>query len=279
MTVITRFAPGPTGLLHLGHARAALFAARAARDAGGRFLVRIEDIDRARCRPEFEQAIFEDLAWLGLNWAQPVRRQSEHFADYHAALTRLDRLGVIYPCFCSRKDIAEASGAPHADEERGVIYPGLCRSLPPDQRAERMDSGAPFALRLNVAAALSLTGPVSWTDRSAGVQHVESDRQGDVVLARKDTPTSYHLSVTVDDAVQGITLVTRGLDLLRATDIHRLLQALLGLPVPHYHHHGLLTGADGRRLSKRDGATSIQTLRAAGHTPAAVQAMAGFEAA
>lgn len=271
--MITRFAPSPTGLLHLGHAHAALFARHAAgRD--GTFLLRIEDIDPARCRPEFEARIYEDLAWLGLDWPLPVRRQSEHLADYRAALERLQALGVIYPCFCSRREIAAATQAPHAGE--APLYPGTCRTLPRTEAERRMAAGAPYALRLDAAAASRLTGPLTWTDRAAGTIAVDPGRLGDVVLARRDTPTSYHLSVTVDDALQGVTLVTRGLDLADSTHVHRLLQALLGLPAPLYHHHPLLTDPEGRRLAKREGAVSLASLREAGRTPAEVRAAAGF---
>jgi len=273
VAVVTRFAPSPTGPLHLGHAHAALFAARAAREAGGRFLVRIEDIDRQRCRAGFERDLLEDLAWLGLDWERPERRQSGHFDDYRAALDRLKALGVVYPCFCTRKDIAEAGHAPHLSGADGPLYPGRCRGLDPGLRAEWLAAGRPHALRLDVGRALALTGPLTWRDRAAGLQNAEPERLGDVVLARKDVPTSYHLAVTVDDALQGVTLVTRGVDLFPATHVHRLLQALLGLPVPDYHHHGLLTGGDGVRLSKRDGS---QALREAGRTAAEVRALAGF---
>ncbi len=276
LSVVTRFAPSPTGPLHLGHAYAALFAWHAAQAGGGRFLVRLEDIDRQRCRPAFERALFDDLAWLGLDWERPVRRQSEHFADYQAALTRLTALGVVYSCRCSRKDIAAAGQAPHPGEEGGgdgPVYPGTCR--PPGQPARRRgQDGEPQALRLDIARAMALTGPLVWHDRAAGPQLATPRRLGDVVLARKDTPTSYHLSVTVDDALQGVTLVTRGVDLFQATHIHRLLQALLALPTPEYHHHPLLVGADGRRLAKRDGATALGALRAAGYTAAQVRDMA-----
>ena len=275
MTIVTRFAPSPTGPLHLGHAHAALYAWRTAQEAGGRFLLRIEDIDRQRCRPAFAHELIEDLRWLGLSWEEPVRRQSEHFADYRAALARLEERGVVYPCFCSRKDIALAGGAPH-DSDEGALYPGRCRALPAAEAAARIAEGRPYATRLNVAKALALTGPLTWHDRAAGPQHASPDQLGDVVLARRDTPTSYHLSVTVDDALQGITLVTRGTDLFAATHIHRLLQALLNLPAPDYHHHPLLTGDTGARLSKRDGALALSALRAAGQAPAAVRAAAGF---
>jgi glutamyl-Q tRNA(Asp) synthetase len=271
---VTRFAPSPTGFLHLGHAHSALFAHRAARAAGGRFLLRIEDIDAGRCRPDFIDAIFEDLAWLGLDWERPVRRQSEHLADYRRALDRLEAAGLIYPCFCTRKDIAEAGNAPHGPD--GPVYPGTCRDLPAAERQARLASGTPYALRLAVGAALARTGPLSWRDREAGLVAADPAAFGDVVLARKDTPTSYHLAVTVDDALQGVTLVTRGVDLFAATHIHRLLQALLDLPVPDYHHHRLLTDAAGRRLAKRDHAATLRSLRETGAEPSAVRAMAGW---
>jgi glutamyl-Q tRNA(Asp) synthetase len=271
--IVTRFAPSPTGYLHLGHAFSALFAENAARVAGGHFLLRIEDIDRARCRPEYEAAIIEDLAWLGLEWHGAIRRQSAHFDDYQAALDRLDRLGVIYPCFCSRKDIAAAQSAPHGP---GAIYPGTCRALSPAERTERIAAGRTYAVRLDVATALAITGPLSWHDRRAGTVITRPELEGDPVIARRDTPTSYHLSVTVDDHLQGVTLVTRGEDLFAATHVHRLLQGLLGFAPPDYHHHPLLTNADGARLSKRDGAVAIRVLREQGKTPDEVRAMAGW---
>jgi glutamyl-Q tRNA(Asp) synthetase len=270
MPETTRFAPSPTGLLHLGHAHSALFAAR----AGSRFLLRIEDIDRTRCRPEFESAIIEDLAWLGLRWEQPVRRQSEHMDDYRAALARLEAEHLLYPCFCTRADIARSGEAPHGPD--GPIYPGLCRRLTEGERDARRASGNPFALRLDVARAMTRTGALTWHDRGRGTITASPERFGDVVLARKETPTSYHLSVTVDDALQGVTLVTRGEDLFEATHIHRLLQALLGLKTPDYHHHGLIRDADGKRLAKRDQAPTLRALRAAGKTAEEVRAMAGI---
>lgn len=273
---ITRFAPSPTGLLHLGHAHSALFAARAA--GAGRFLVRLEDIDPGRCRREFEAAILDDLAWLGLEWERPVRRQSEHLDDYAAALARLEALGVIYPCFCTRKDIQDeitrAGHAPHGPD--GVLYPGTCRRLDPARAAARREAGESFALRIDMERAAAMAGPLHWHDRAAGRQAADPAAFGDVVLARKDTPTSYHLAVTVDDAVQGVTLVTRGADLFAATHVHRLLQALLGLPVPDYHHHRLLTDESGRRFAKRDRSLTIAALRQAGHSPAELRRMAGF---
>ena len=276
-TIVTRFAPSPTGRLHLGHGYSALFAARAAA-AGGRFLLRIEDIDLGRCRPEFEEGIHEDLAWLGLKWDIPVRRQSDHFDDYHAALQRLDEMGVIYPCFCTRKDIqhevAQAGQAPHGPD--GVLYPGTCRALSPDERAALATAGEPHALRLDMARATEIAGPLTFEDRERGQIAVDGPGCGDVVLARKDVPTSYHLAVTLDDAIQGVTLVTRGEDLLHATHIHRILQVLLGLPEPEYWHHGLLTSDDGKRLAKRDQSLTIKSLREDGRSPAEVRDMAGF---
>jgi glutamyl-Q tRNA(Asp) synthetase len=275
---VTRFAPSPTGYLHLGHAYSALFAWHAARAAGGRFLLRIEDIDRARCRAEFTAALLEDLAWLGLDWDGAVRQQSQHLDEYRAALARLERDGLIYPCFCTRAAIkaeaARADAAPHGSD--GPAYPGTCRSLAPDERARRLAAGAAYTLRLDSAAALRRTGPLFWEDEGRGRIAADPARHGDVVLARKDTPTSYHLAVTVDDAVQGITLVTRGEDLIPATDIHRLLQALLGLPVPRYRHHALLTDASGRRYAKRDRALTLADLRQRGASPAEIRARAGF---
>jgi len=281
MTVVTRFAPSPTGMLHLGHAYSALFgwhAARSAPGGGGRFLLRLEDIDRTRCRPEFAQAILDDLAWLGLDWDGAVRRQSEHFDDYRAALDRLAAAGLLYPCFCTRgeirAEIERAGHAPHGPE--GALYPGTCRHVPEDERTARTDAGAPYALRLDMAAAVARTGPLTWHDRAAGEIAADPASFGDIVLARKDTPASYHLAVTVDDALQAVTLVTRGVDLFAATDVHRLLQALLSLPTPEYHHHRLLTDETGRRYAKRDRALTLAALRESGRTPEAVRAMAGF---
>ena len=263
----TRFAPSPTGLLHLGHAFAAGFAFREA--IGERFLVRLEDIDTTRTRPEFEEAIFEDLAWLGLRWEEPVRKQSEHFDDYRAALTQIESLDLLYPCFCTRKDIqAEIAGAANAPQgPDGPLYPGTCRHHSATERAERIASGAPYALRLDVQrAVLSLDKPLVWRDLDHGEFNATPEIFGDVVLARKETPTSYHLAVVVDDALQGVELVTRGEDLLPATHLHRLLQHLLKLPVPLWRHHRLITDEQGRRLAKRDNARSIRSLREAGQT-------------
>ena len=276
--LVTRFAPSPTGLLHLGHARSALEGWRAAQESGGRFLLRIEDIDTGRCREEFVQAIFEDLAWLGLYWEEPVRRQSRHFDDYRAALHRLQAMELIYPCFCTRQDIqreiAGAASAPHGPD--GPLYPGTCRHRSANERAERIEAGESYALRLDVARAAAQAGPLSWHDDHVGEIPADPASLGDVVLARKDTPTSYHLSVTVDDHLQGITLVTRGVDLFEATHIHRLLQALLGYDTPRYRHHPLLTDENGRRLAKRDKALTLRAMREQGLDPAQVRARAGF---
>lgn len=277
-SVITRFAPSPTGYLHLGHAFSALFAQHQARAAGGRFLLRLEDIDTVRCRPEFAEAILTDLRWLGLDWDGPVRKQSEHLDDYRTALGRLQGRGLLYPCFCTRKEIeaeiARSGHAPHGPD--GVLYPGTCRGLDPSERQHRLDSGQPYALRLDMQAAIAQAGPLTWRDLEAGLQTARPDIFGDVVLARKDTPTSYHLAVVWDDALQGITLVTRGHDLFEASHVHRLLQALLALPVPDYRHHPLLTDAEGRRYAKRDKALTIASLRQSGHTPAQIRERTGF---
>lgn len=280
-TTVTRFAPSPTGRLHLGHAHSALLGWRTARESGGRFLLRIEDIDPVRCRPDFTAAILEDLAWLGLDWDGPVRVQSAHLPEYGATLARLSGMGLLYPCFCTRADIAREVAAighaPHGPD--GLLYPGTCRRLGAAERAARIAAGEPYALRLDMAAALArVARPLAFLE--LGLQggprrlRCEPARFGDVVLARKDIPASYHLCVTQDDALQGVTLVTRAEDLRPATDLHRLLQALLGWPAPRYRHHPLLTGPDGKRLSKRDNAPTLAALREAGHSPAAVRAMA-----
>ena len=265
MSVVTRFAPSPTGRLHKGHAFSALLAWRFARQRGGRFLLRIEDIDPGRCREEHVAGILEDLAWLGLDWDGPVVRQSTRLGCYAQALARLRALGLLYPCFCTRRDIAQSGAAPHGPS--GPVYPGTCRRLSPGEAARRMAREA-HAWRLDMARAVERAGVLWWTDMDRGPVRADPLAHGDVVLARKDAPVSYHLAVTVDDAAQGVTHVIRGADLRAATDIHRLLQALLGLPSPAWHHHRLLTDATGRRLAKRDGAPTLAALRAAG-TPAA----------
>ena len=279
--IVTRFAPSPTGRLHLGHAYSALFAAAAARDGGGRFLLRIEDIDASRAKPEFERTILEDLAWLGLEWETPVRRQSEHMADYERAAGCLKALGVVYPCFCTRAEIRaeveRSAGAPHGPD--GPLYPGTCKRLDDGERNARVDAGETFALRLDSDRAARIAGPISWTDVEAGERPADAASHGDVVVARKDVPTSYHLAVTVDDALQGVTLVTRGLDLMPATHVHRLLRALLDLPEPRYRHHRLITDGAGRRLATRNDATALRTLRERGAAPGDIRKMVGLGAA
>lgn len=274
--IVTRFAPSPTGYLHEGHAFSALFAA-AASGPGGRFLLRIEDIDTTRCRPEFETAIYEDLAWLGLTWETPVRRQSEHFAAYGAALHQLRARSLIYPCFCTRKEIAAeialSAGAPQGPD--GPLYPGTCRGLDEAQRAARIARGDAYALRLDMARAASEAGALTLVESGHRIAATPGIF-GDVVLARKETPASYHLAVTLDDALQGVTLVTRGEDLRPAAHLHRLLQALLGLPEPEWRHHALLTDAAGKRLAKRDNAPPLRDLRARGISPADLRARLGF---
>ena len=274
----TRFAPSPSGRLHLGHAHSALFAAREAETRGGRFLLRIEDIDLGRCKPEFEAGILEDLAWLGLTWDAPVLRQSERFALYHEVIHTFEEGGIAYPCFCTRKEIAEeianAGNAPHGPD--GPLYPGTCRNLSRAEAEDRIAAGEPHAIRLRMDLATRMAGPLTFTDLARGQIDAHPERFGDIVLGRKDVPTSYHVAVTVDDAAQFVSLVTRGEDLLAATDVHRLLQSLLGLPEPEYHHHGLITDADGKRLAKRDRAATIAALRDAGISAAEVRRRAGF---
>ena len=280
MATTTRFAPSPSGYLHLGHA----FAAVMAFEAGERFLLRIEDIDTSRCRPEFEAAIVEDLAWLGLDWAKPVLRQSSRMAAYGEALESLKAKGLLYPCFCTRQDIAEeiarSAEAPHGPD--GPHYPGTCRALAPDECARRIAAGRSYALRLDAAKAAVMAGALFFDERGAGPRS-ESGRIavdplafGDVVLARKETPTAYHLAVVVDDAFQGVTLVTRGHDLFAAAHIHRVLQALLGLPAPAYAHHRLVLDAQGKKFSKRDHAVTLRALREKGVTPKEIRTRLGF---
>ena len=289
MPPVFRFAPSPNGYLHLGHALSALLNADMARAAGGRLLLRIEDIDAARCRPEYEAAIFEDLAWLGLRWDEPVRRQSEHLDEYRAALARLDEMGLVYPAFESRAEISrliaarEAEGPWPRDPDGAPLYPGDAKHLSAAERARRIAAGEPYALRLDMQAALARAGPLTWIETGAGpdgeIGTVPADpaRWGDVVLARKDVPGSYHLAVVVDDAAQGVTDVVRGRDLFHATSVHRLLQALLGLPAPRYHHHRLLLDVDGRKLSKSTRATGLRELREQGLTPAGIRRRAGLD--
>jgi glutamyl-Q tRNA(Asp) synthetase len=280
MPPVFRFAPSPNGNLHLGHALSALLNADMAKAAGGRLLLRIEDIDATRCRPHYEAAIYEDLAWLGLVWEEPVRRQSEHFAGYRAALARLEAMALVYPSFESRAEIAVlASGR---DPDGAPLYPGTAKALSAAERDARIAAGAPYALRLDMTAALARVPSLGWEETGEGPKGetgtVAADPAawGDVVLARKDVPTSYHLAVVVDDAAQGVTDVVRGRDLFHATSVHRLLQALLGLPAPRYHHHRLLLDPAGRKLSKSTRATGLRELRAQGLTPRDIRRMAGL---
>ncbi|MCC5956831.1 MAG: tRNA glutamyl-Q(34) synthetase GluQRS [Natronohydrobacter sp.] len=278
---VTRFAPSPTGPLHLGHAYAALIAAE--RAGAGRFLLRIEDIDQSRCRPEWEARIFDDLAWLGLRWERPVMRQSNRLPVYRAALDQLAAQGLIYPCRCTRTDIRAALSAPQEGAPLGpdgVTYPGTCRARP------MSDAGPDDALRLNMGAALARLGPLGFVENGPLHQGFHTldrdwlhDVAGDVVLARRDMGTSYHLSVVLDDAAQGITEVTRGADLFDATPIHVLLQALLQLPTPSYYHHNLIRDESGRRLAKRDDARAIALYRTEGTTPDALRLMLGLPVA
>ncbi len=280
MSIVTRFAPSPTGYLHLGHAASAQFAWRQARTVGGRFLLRFEDIDPTRCRPEFAASIQEDMAWLGLGWDGAVRFQSAHMAEYRAALDRLDTMGLLYPCFCTRADIlrevAESAAAPHAPDG-SLVYPGTCRGLATVQRDARLAANERFALRLDMSAAVARIGSeLTFYERGEGRLPCRPEKFGDVVLGRKETPASYHLCVTHDDALQGVTLVTRGEDLKAATDVHRLLQTLMGWPEPAYAHHRLLRDAQGRRLAKRDRGVTLRDLRAAGFSPDEVLARAAL---
>lgn len=287
MTRTFRFAPSPNGFLHLGHAFSALLNADLAGAAGGRLLLRMEDIDTARCRPEFETAIYEDLAWLGLGWEKPVRRQSEHFADYRAALDRLAGMGLVYPAFLTRAEIRARTADPAwpRDPDGAPLYPGDERMLDAQAAEDRIAAGLPYALRLRMDEAIRIAGPLAFLETGTGPSG-ESGRLaadpalwGDVIVARKEVPTSYHLSVVVDDALQGITDVVRGQDLFHATSVHRLLQALLGLPEPVYRHHPLIRDAAGRKLSKSDGDSGLSELRAAGIPPAEIRRRIGLEKA
>jgi glutamyl-Q tRNA(Asp) synthetase len=285
---VFRFAPSPNGYLHLGHAYSALLNFDLAGQAGGRFLLRIEDIDAMRCRPEFETAMYEDLAWLGIAWENPVRRQSEHLADYRAALESLSAQGLVYPSFESRAEIAklvaqrEADVRWPSDPDGAPLYPGSAKQMPPEERMRLLDSGAPYALRLDMAAASARVGDLAWTEHGegpggeTGVVAARPQAWGDVILARKETPTSYHLSVVLDDALQGVTDVVRGQDLFWSTSVHRLLQALLGLPQPAYRHHRLVLDGAGLKLSKSTKATALRELRARGTTPADVRILVGL---
>jgi glutamyl-Q tRNA(Asp) synthetase len=284
---VFRFAPSPNGYLHLGHAYSALLNYDLARQAGGRFLLRIEDIDPTRCRPEFETAIYEDLAWLGIRWETPVRRQSEHLANYRDALDKLSAEGLVYPSFESRAEIArlvgerEMAGWPR-DPDGAPLYPGTAKSLSPDERIRLIGSGAPYALRLDMAAASERRRNLTWIEHGegpgaeTGIVAARPEAWGDVILARKETPTSYHLSVAMDDALQGITEVVRGQDLFWSTSVHRLLQELLGIAPPVYRHHHLIRDDAGQKLSKSTRATGLRELRAEGATPETIRGLVGL---
>ncbi len=295
MTVpIFRFAPSPKGYLHLGHPLSALLNFHMAQRSGGRFVLRIEDIDAARCRPEYEAAIYEDLAWLGLRWDEPALRQSARLGTYEAALGQLDAMGLIYPSFESRAEIArlvadrDRAGLWPRDPDGVPLYPGCARNLIAAERRRRREAGAPFALRLDMTAAIAFAGqrgcgtPLRFAEIGAGSNNethtviADPAAWGDVILARRDVPTSYHLSVVVDDAHQGVTHVVRGQDLFHATSLHRLLQELLALPQPVYRHHRLICDAKGRKLSKSTRATGLRELRAAGVTPADIRRAVGL---
>ena len=285
---VFRFAPSPNGYLHLGHALSVLLNADLARGSGGRLLLRIEDIDIARCRPEYEQAIYDDLAWLGIEWERPVRRQSEHFEQYREALSRLQAMDIVYASFESRGDqarmISEGGSAQiwPRDPDGALLYPGRRDAMTDAERQARMNAGDLYALRLDMSAAIARAGALRWRDEGAGprgesgVVDARPEAWGDVILARKDVPTSYHLSVVVDDALQGVTRVVRGQDLFWSTSVHRLLQSLLDLPVPAYRHHRLMLDTDGRKLSKSTQSTALRALRAAGVTPSQIRDRVGI---
>jgi glutamyl-Q tRNA(Asp) synthetase len=284
---VFRFAPSPNGHLHLGHALSAILNHDMARAAGGRFLLRIEDIDATRCRPEFERAILEDLEWLGLAWETPVRRQSEHMAEYRNALTQLEERRLTFPAFESRAEIAhmladrEVRERWPRDPDGVPVYPGAARMMPPQERSRRIAAGEPYAIRLDMPRAVEWTGTLDWCEAGAGPHgetgtvRADPEAWGDVIVARKETPTSYHLSVVVDDALQGVTDVVRGMDLFWSTSVHRVLQTLLGLPAPRYVHHRLVLDDIGRKLSKSTQATSLRELRAKGLTAADIRQRLG----
>ncbi len=285
---VFRFAPSPNGYLHLGHAYSALLNFDLAQQSGGRFLLRIEDIDPTRCKPEFETAIYQDLDWLGIAWEQPVRRQSRHLADYRDTIEKLSARGLLYPSFESRAEIAklveqrEANGQWPRDPDGVPLYPGTAKLLSGDQRGRLLQSGAPFALRLDMAAARAAAGDLTWIERGegpageTGTVVARPEAWGDVILARRETPTSYHLAVAIDDALQGVTEVVRGSDLFWSTSVHRLLQALLGLPPPAYRHHRLILDDACQKLSKSTGATGLRELRAGGASAADVRRLVGL---
>lgn len=286
---LTRFAPSPTGYLHLGHAFSAMTVFDAARDAGGTCLLRVEDIDVTRCKPEYETAIYEDLGWLGCEWPEPVRRQSEHFSEYHSALEKLHAKGLVYRCFKTRKEIAEdIARAPHHPGEgpEGVIYPGPSEPMSPDEEAERLNKGEAFAWRLSISACrdhlgetfdrLSFVETGEGPDGETGEVRARPETLGDVILGRKDVGTSYHLACTHDDALQGVTHVIRGVDLYFATHLHRLLQELMSWPVPVYRHHKLMLDETGKRFAKRDQSLTLRALREAGETPDSLRQRVGL---
>jgi glutamyl-Q tRNA(Asp) synthetase len=283
---VFRFAPSPNGPLHLGHAYSALVGFDMARRAGGRFLLRIEDIDVGRCREEFVAALIHDLRWLGLSWEEPVLRQSQHFADYRAAAERLRAEGLLYPCFATRGEIAAAADGGPTDPDEAPLYPGLWRRESPQEVEARTARGEHYALRIDMERALEVArrklggAPLTFTeldaDANPSIIEAHPERWGDAVILRKDVPASYHLCVVIDDARQGVTHITRGRDLYAATDLHRLLQVLLGLPEPRYHHHPLISDRQGRKLAKSEGATGLSELRAAGVTPEDIRAELGL---
>jgi glutamyl-Q tRNA(Asp) synthetase len=285
---VFRFAPSPNGYLHLGHALSALLNFDMARAAGGRLLLRIEDIDRTRCRPEYEAAIVEDLAWLGVRWEEPVRRQSEHFDEYRKALRELEARRLTFPSFESRSDLTRmvSDRESHArwprDPDGAPLYPGTARVMAEGEREARLAQGEPYAIRLDMISAMEWAGRLRWSETGTGpggeTGEVVADPAawGDVILGRKDTPTSYHLSVAVDDALQGVTHVVRGQDLFWSTSVHRLLQELLGLAAPVYHHHRLMLDAEGRKLAKSTQSTGLRELRAQGMTPEDIRRLVGL---
>jgi glutamyl-Q tRNA(Asp) synthetase len=285
---VFRFAPSPNGYLHLGHAYSALLNVDLARQAGGKFLLRIEDIDATRCRPEFEAAIHEDLGWLGVSWETPVRRQSAHLSEYREAVEKLSARGLIYPAFESRAEIArlaterEMGAAWPRDPDGAPLYPGAAKSLSAETRRQLIAQGVPYALRLDMAAALAQASGLSWIEQGEGPEGetglvvARPEAWGDVILARKETPTSYHLSVVIDDALQCVTDVVRGHDLFWSTSVHRLLQSLLGLPQPAYRHHRLVRDASGQKLSKSTRSTALRELRAAGAAPVDIRGLVGL---
>jgi glutamyl-Q tRNA(Asp) synthetase len=285
---VFRFAPSPNGYLHLGHAYSALLNVDLARQARGKFLLRIEDIDATRCRPEFEAAIHEDLGWLGVSWETPVRRQSAHLSEYREAVEKLSARGLIYPAFESRAEIArlvterETGAAWPRDPDGAPLYPGAAKSLSAEARRQLIAQGVPYALRLDMASACGQAGTLVWSERGEGPRGetgtvtARPEAWGDVILARKEMPTSYHLSVVIDDALQGITDVVRGQDLFWSTSVHRLLQTLLGIFPPVHRHHRLVLDSDGKKLSKSTKATGLRELRAGGATPADVRHLLGL---